>query len=82
MVYSNTAVYGESEYGKSGRLSIFTLLKALIDAFEGQFCQGFSSYTLSKTLIWHVGRAIAALICLFFVETLLGGGGNIIKECL
>ena len=27
MVYSNTAVYGGNEYGKSGHLSIFSLLR-------------------------------------------------------
>ena len=30
MVYSNTAVYGENKYGKSGPLSIFTSLKHLM----------------------------------------------------
>ena len=47
MVYSNTAVYGGSEYGtrKSGHLSNFTFSEALSDAFEVQFFPGFHFYT-------------------------------------
>ena len=40
MVYSNTAVYGGNEYGKSGHLSVFHFFDALNDAIEVQFCQG------------------------------------------
>ena len=29
-MYSNTVVYGENEYGESGHLSTFTLLKHLM----------------------------------------------------
>ena len=42
---------GGNEYGESGHLSIFTLLKALNDAFEVQFFSGLHFYTLPKTLI-------------------------------
>ena len=42
---------GKNVYGESGHLSIFTLLKHLIDAFEVQFFSGLHFYTLPKTLI-------------------------------
>ena len=41
MVYSNRAVYGGNECGKSGHLSIFTSLKCYNAAFEVKFDQGF-----------------------------------------
>ena len=30
IIYSNTVVYGENEYGEFGHLSIFTILKHLM----------------------------------------------------
>ena len=51
MICSNTAVYGENEYGKSGHLSISTFWSTKNnDAFEVQF-SGLHLYTLLKTLI-------------------------------
>ena len=41
-VYSNAAVCGENEYGKSGHLSIFTLLKHFMMLLKYNFFQGFS----------------------------------------
>ena len=51
MVYSNTAVYGGNENGKSGHLYIFTSLKQLIMFLERSFFFRASFYTLSQTLI-------------------------------
>ena len=42
---------GRNEYGISGHLHIFAVLKHLMDAFELQFFSGLHFYTLSKTLI-------------------------------
>ena len=57
---------GENEYGKSGHLSIFTLLKHLMMLLKYNF-SGLNFYTLSKTLI-----ACGAMHLRFFeVETLL-----------
>ena len=36
-----TVVYGEIEYGESGHLSIFTLLKHLMMLLKYKFYQGF-----------------------------------------
>ena len=47
-IYSNTALYGGNEYGKSGHLSIFTFFKALNDAFEVQFFFRASFLHLTK----------------------------------
>ena len=63
---------GENEYGKSGHLSIFTLWKALNDAFEVQFFQGFILHLIKDTDSMY--RAMAAQF--FKVETL------IVKQCL
>ena len=51
MVYSNTAVYGGNDCGKSGHLSIFTSLKHLMVLLRCIFFSGLRFYTLSKTLI-------------------------------
>ena len=56
----------ENEYGESGHLSIFTILKHLIMMLLKQF-SGLHFYTLSKTLITF--RAVQ--LKLFKVETLL-----------
>ena len=57
---------GEKEYGKSGHLSIFTLLKHLM-MFLKYYFSGLHFFTLSKTLI-----ACRAMQLRFFkVETLL-----------
>ena len=37
MVYSDTTVYGENEYGKSGHLYIFTSLKHLMMLWSAIF---------------------------------------------
>ena len=42
IIHFNTVVYGENEYGESGHLSIFTLLKHLMMLFKYNFFQGFS----------------------------------------
>ena len=39
-IYSNTVVYGGNEYGESGHLSIFTVLKHLMMLLKYNF-QGF-----------------------------------------
>ena len=49
-IYSNTAVYGENEYGKSGHLSIFTHLNHLMMILKYNF-SGLHFYTLLQTLI-------------------------------
>ena len=41
-IYSNTVVYGENEYGESGHLCIFTLLKHLMMLLKYNFFQGFT----------------------------------------
>ena len=43
----------ENEYGESGHLSIFTLLKHLMMPFKDKFYQGFifAPLSLAKTLI-------------------------------
>ena len=56
----------ESEYGKSGRLSIFTSLKHLMMLWNGNFFSGLHFYTLSKTLI----TCRAMQLRFFIVETL------------
>ena len=42
---------GENEYGISGHLHIFALLKHLIIAFKVFFFSGLHFYTLSQTLV-------------------------------
>ena len=64
--YSNTAVYGGNEYGNSGHLSNFTLLKHLMMLLKYNF-SGLHFYTLSNTLI----TCRAMQLRLFKVETLL-----------
>ena len=54
---------GGNEYGKSGHLSIFTLLKHLLMLLKYNFFSGLHFYTLSETLI--------ACRAIFKVETLL-----------
>ena len=75
MVYSNTAVYGGNEYGKSSHLFYCHFFEALYDAFEVHFFQELHFYTLSKTLIAY--RAMQ----LRFVkeETLLNNTFNVSK---
>ena len=62
---------GENEYGKSGPLSIFTLLKHLIMLLKYQFFSGRHFYTLPKTLI-----ACRAMQLRFLKSE------NIVKQCL
>ena len=64
---------GKNEYGGSGHLSIFTLLKHLkFDAFEVLFFQGFIFTPIPKTLI-----ACRAMQFRFFkVKTLLNNAFN------
>ena len=58
---------GENEYGESGHLSIFTILKHLMMLLKYKFFSGLHFYTLSKRLI-----ACRAMQLRFFkVETLL-----------
>ena len=58
---------GDSEYGESGYLSIFTLLKALMMLLKYKFFSGLHFYILPKTLI-----ACRAIQLIFFkVETVL-----------
>ena len=40
-IYSNIVVYGGSEYGESGHLSIFTLLKHLMMFLKYNIFNGF-----------------------------------------
>ena len=52
MVYSNTAVYGENECGKSGPLSIFTSLKHVMMLLKHKFFFRASFlHHIAKTLI-------------------------------
>ena len=62
---------GGNEYGESGHLSIFTLLKNLMMLLKYNF-SGLHFYTLSKTLI-----ACRAMQLRFFFLS-----GNIVKQCL
>ena len=64
---------GENEYGESGDLSIFTLLKHLMMLLKCNFFSVLHFYTLPKTLI--VCRAMQ-LRCLFKVKTLLNNAFN------
>ena len=62
---------GENEYGESGHLSIFTLLKHLMMRLKYTFFQGFIFTTLPKTLI-----ACREMQLRFFQSE------NIVKQCL
>ena len=54
MVYSNTAVCGGNECGKSDKLVYFYFFEAANSAFEAHF-SGLHFYALSKTLIACIG---------------------------
>ena len=50
LLFQHSSLWGENEYGKSGHLAMFTLLKHLMVLLKYSF-SGLHFYTLSKTLI-------------------------------
>ena len=48
-IYSNTVVYWENEYGESGHLSIFTLLKHLMMLLKYNFFKASFAHLIKDT---------------------------------
>ena len=48
-IYSNRVVYGENEYGESGHLSIFTLLKHLMMLLKYNFFRASLLHIIKDT---------------------------------
>ena len=48
-IYSNIVVYGENEYGESGHLSVFTLLKQLMMLLKYNFFRPSFLYLTKDT---------------------------------